>query len=82
MRVATSACLRGGVRAILGEFPELRLEEGARHPKVRNPKTRDFITLPVSPSGGRWRANLRAQLRRLAKTGRGLIAAKKGGRRA
>lgn len=77
--MTTAVRLSSDIRAILREFPDLRLEEGARHPKVRNPKTRDLITLPVSPSGGRWQANLRAQLRRLAKTGRGLIAAKKGG---
>ena len=66
------------VRAILREFPELLVQKGARHPKARNTETHDFVPLPVSPSGGRWQANLRAQLRRLARTGSGLIAEKGG----
>lgn len=70
--------LPSAVRAILREFPALRIEKGARHPKARNAETRDFVPLPVSPSGGRWQSNLRAQLRRLAETGRGLVAAKGG----
>lgn len=76
-----STVLRGlaaPVREIVREFPSLTLEYGARHAKARNPISSDFVCLPCSPSGSRWAQNLRAQLRRLARTGRGLIAHRKG----
>lgn len=66
------------VRAVLSEFPALRIESGTRHPKVRHPNTLDWVPVPVSPSGSRWLKNLRSQLRRLDSTGHGFIFAKGG----
>ena len=74
----TTWSLPPSVRAVLREFPSLELTEGKRHPKARNVETQDWIPIPVSPSCRRCEQNLRAQLRRLAITGRGFIAAKKG----
>ncbi len=70
--------LAAPVREIVREFPTLTLEQGARHAKARNPISSDFVCLPGSPSGPRWAQNLRAQLRRLASTGHGFIAHRKG----
>ena len=53
---------------------ELRLESGSHHVRLRNTKSNDWIPLPGTPGGThRWITNLRAEINRLATTGRGHV---------
>lgn len=56
----------------------LILEDGARHAKIRNPRTQDFLPLAGSPSDHRGARNFQAALRRLIDCGEGLIFTKTG----
>lgn len=56
----------------------LILEDGARHAKVRNPRTQDFLPLSGTPSDHRCARNFQAALRSLIDSGEGLIFCKTG----
>jgi hypothetical protein len=76
-RISANPDIRKLVRDLLRQTPSLYLEPGARHVKVRNRHTHDFVPVPFSPSDQRAVVNLRAQLRRLAATGWGLMHARR-----
>lgn len=56
----------------------IRLENGAKHAKVRNLITGDWIPVAGSPSDHRAMKNFETALRRLAEYGQGLVYAKTG----
>ena len=56
----------------------LILEDGARHAKIGNPRTQDFLPLAGTPSDHRCARNFQAALRRLIECGEGLIFHKTG----
>lgn len=69
--------LRQDVRSVLKANPHLQLEAGSRHCRVVNTASGDFVPVPGSSGDHRARTALGVHLRRLATTGRGLIAAKR-----
>lgn len=78
MMVSTHPDVRKLVSVAMTEYPWLKTEPGRDHWQLRSEKSQDFVPIPFSPSDRRRVVkNLRAQIRRLAKTGRGLIAAKR-----
>jgi predicted RNA binding protein YcfA (HicA-like mRNA interferase family) len=50
------------VRAI--EKQGWRVEHGSGHLKAMSPDGETIVTLPTTPSGGRWRQNVISQLKR------------------
>ena len=76
MFISSSPDIRAVVAHALKQYPWLRVEPGSRHGRVVNPRTRDFIPIPLTPSDVRAVKGLRGQLRRLAELGTGLIARK------
>ena len=56
----------------------LHLEDGAKHAKVRNLVTRDWIPVAGSPSDHRTIKNFKTSLRRLLTHGEGFVHAKTG----
>ena len=56
----------------------LTLEDGARHAKIRNAQSQDFLALAGTPSDHRSVRNFRSDLRRLIKNGEGFIFHKTG----
>lgn len=56
----------------------LILEDGARHAKIRNPSSRDFLPLAGSPSDHRAFENFATALSRLVERGEGFIFCKTG----
>lgn len=77
MMISTDPDVRTVVSQTLRQYPWLKLERGGRHRRLRNERTLDFIPVPFTPSDFRATKNLRAQIRRLAEHGEGLIAAKR-----
>lgn len=75
--ISTNPDIRALVSQALKQYPWLMWERGGRHGRLRSDRTRDFIPVPGSPSDVRAVKNLRAQLRRLAERGEGLIAGKR-----
>lgn len=70
-------CIRELLRPYRAAFDTglLRLEPGARHARLRNTRSGDWISLPSTPGGvGRCVANVRSEVARLHKTGRGTLA--------
>lgn len=70
-----------GIRVMITPYPRTRvliLENGARHAKVRNPHTQDFLPITGTPSDHRFVRNFQAALRRLIECGEGLIFHKTG----
>ena len=81
MSLALTAIPNRDIRQLLINFlPELELEYGGKHLKARHPVTRDYVTIPGTPSDYRSCKNLRSQLQKLIATGKGFIASKKGDR--
>lgn len=56
----------------------LVLEEGARHAKIRNARSQDFLALASTPSDHRTVSNFRSALRHLIENGEGFIFGKTG----
>lgn len=77
MMVSSNADVRTLVRSAKKQYPWLTTEAGSKHWRLRSERTRDFIPIPFSPSEHRVVKHLRAQIRRLAQTGDGFIAAKR-----
>jgi hypothetical protein len=76
-RPSTNRDLCVVVQDFVDRYPgNLYIEKGSRHWRVRCARSGDFIPISQSPSDVRAVKHLRCQLRRLAVTGRGLIAAK------
>lgn len=78
MMISTNPDVRAIVSQTLQTYPWLRWEPGRHHGRLRSERSQDFVPIPSSPSDFRAIRNLRAQLRRLAEHGHGLIAAKRG----
>lgn len=66
------------VQAFLAAHPLLSLQDGSRHARVVNRQTGDFVPVPGSSGDSRAPKHLKCALARLATSGRGLIAAKRG----
>ncbi|MEA3642108.1 MAG: hypothetical protein VBE63_19525 [Lamprobacter sp.] len=77
MMVSNNTDVRTLVRGAMKQYPWLTTEPGSKHWRLRSERTQDFIPIPFSPSEHRVIKHLRAQIRRLAKTGDGFIAAKR-----
>lgn len=77
MMISINPDVRAVVSQTLRQYPWLKWERGGRHGRLRNERTLDFIPVPATPSDFRAAKNLRAQARRLAERGEGLIAAKR-----
>ncbi|EIC24023.1 hypothetical protein Thi970DRAFT_00164 [Thiorhodovibrio frisius] len=75
-KISTQPDIRKLVSQFLAQTPSLYLDDGSRHVKVRSSVTQDFVLVPFSPSDHRAVKSLRAQLRRLAATGHGLMFAR------
>lgn len=77
MRVSSNSDVCKIVQSSLSYYSWLTLERGSKHWRMRNLRSQDFLPIPFSPSDTRVSKHLRAQIRRLAEDGLGLIAAKK-----
>ncbi len=77
MMVSNNTDVRTLVRGAMKAYPWLTTEPGSKHWRLRSQRTQDFIPIPFSPSEHRVIKHLRAQIRRLATTGDGFIAAKR-----
>ncbi|RKT37868.1 hypothetical protein [Thiocapsa rosea] len=77
MMVSTNPDVRALVRWALKQYPWLCLEPGSKHWRLRSERSQDFTPIPVSPSEFKVVKQLRAQIRRLAQQGRGLIDSKR-----
>lgn len=69
---------RSYLRKTLASAPFLMLEDGAKHARVRNSRTNDWIPIAGSSSDRRAAKNFEAALRKLTMLGQGFVFAKTG----
>lgn len=66
------------LRPLLRSHPDLAIETGTKHSKLRNIQSGDWLPLAGSPSDHRAIKNFKAALNRLIESGQGFIYAKNG----
>lgn len=66
------------LKPLLKQNPNLQIETGSKHNKLRNLTSGDWLPLPGSSSDHRACKNFAASVKRLMATGQGFIHAKSG----